>query len=265
MGEFINSKFFVPAIVIAVALAAFFGCCFTIDPGYQGVVTTLGKLSESQYDPGLHFKFPVISRVDKFDVRTKKIEGTANTYTSDIQSSEIKFNVTYNVKRDNVRNLYRNVGIMYEDIEIKPKIYDAIKDVIGSWQAQELVSNRDSARTQVLAKLAKKINKKYFENITFEILGIDYSDNFENSIEAKVVAEQKAQEAVNVTKQIEEKAKQKVITAEAEAKAMEITANALLKNQQLIKYEAVKKWDGKYPQVVGGNSNMLIGLGDLNK
>jgi len=64
---------------------------------------------------------------------------------------------------------------------------------------------------------------------------------------------------------LEEKAKQKVITAEAEAKAMEITANALLKNQQLIKYEAVKKWDGKYPQVVGGNSNMLIGLGDLNK
>jgi len=243
---------------VFIAIVLIRSTLFTVDPGHQGVVVTLGSLSEGQYNPGLHVKWPIISKAYIFNCRTKKLEGTANTYTKDIQSSEIKFNVTYNVKRSNVKDLYKNVGANYEEIEISPKIYDAIKDVIGSWQAQDLVSHRDNARMQVLKKLSEKINKRYFENITFEILGIDYTDKFEASIESKVIAEQKAQEAINVTKQIEEKAKQKVITAEAEAKAMEITANALLKNQQLIKYEAVKKWDGKYPKVVG-NSSLLIG------
>ena len=97
--------------------------------------------------------------------------------------------------------------------------------------------------------------------MSFQFIDIDYSDNFEKAIEAKVIAEQKAQEAVNKTKQVEEESKQKVIAAEADAKAISIKAEALSKNKSLIEYEMAQRWDGKMPTtVVGGNTNSLLQL-----
>ena len=138
---------------------------------------------------------------------------------------------------------------------------DVLKDVVGKWQAQDLVSNRDKARVDVIAGLQDRLDKRFFQNITFQFINIDYSDKFEGAIEDKVIAEQKAQEAVNNTKRIREEADQKVISAKAEAEAMEIKSQALAKNKGLTEYEAVQKWDGKLPQYMLGNSVPMINLG----
>lgn len=39
-----------------------------------------------------------------------------------------------------------------------------------------------------------------------------------------------------------------------EAESMKIKSQALSENKQLIGYEAVKKWDGKLPQYMGGET-----------
>ena len=62
----------------------------------------------------------------------------------------------------------------------------------------------------------------------------------------------------------EEEAKQKLLSAEAEAKSMAIRANALTRNKALVEYEAVKKWDGKLPEYMMGNSVPFVNLG-MNK
>lgn len=137
---------------------------------------------------------------------------------------------------------------------------DVLKDVIGKWQAQELVANREKARAQILSSLREKLDKSFFQNISFQLIDIDYSDKFEGAIEDKVIAEQKAQEAVNNTTRIREEAQQKVITARAEAEAMEIKSQVLDKNQGLTQYEAVLKWDGRLPNYMMGNSVPFINL-----
>ena len=98
-------------------------------------------------------------------------------------------------------------------------------------------------------------------HITFQFINIDYSDKFEGAIEDKVIAEQKAQEAVNNTKRIKEEAEQKLISAKAEAEAMEIKSEALSKNKGLTEYEAVQRWDGRLPQYMLGNSVPFVNLG----
>ena len=60
--------------------------------------------------------------------------------------------------------------------------------------------------------------------------------------------------------QIEEEAKQKLISAEAEAKSMRIRATALTQNKALVEYEAVQKWDGKMPQYMLGGSVPFINI-----
>ena len=192
----------------------------------------------------------------EMDVRTRKMTEKTATYTSDVQTAELEYTFTYDLNSENVHILYETVGMDYEGKKLIPVLNDVLKDVVGKWQAQDLVSNRDKARVDVIAGLQDRLDKRFFQ-----FINIDYSDKFEGAIEDKVIAEQKAQEAVNNTKRIREEADQKVISAKAEAEAMEIKSQALAKNKGLTEYEAVQKWDGKLPQYMLGNSVPMINLG----
>lgn len=243
-----------------VLLVLFFGCFYVVDAGFCGVKSTFGTVEQTTYQSGLGFKLPWTD-VIQFDVRTQKMTEKTASYTADMQTAEIEYNLTYNVKSDNVHILYSSVGQDYEAKKIVPLLNDVLKDVIGKWQAQELVANRDSARVQVMMALQTKLDNRFFENVTFQFNNIDYSDNFEQAIERKVIAEQDAQTAKNNTLRIQEEAQQKVISAKAEAEAMQIKAEALAKNPSLTQYEATLKWDGKLPQyMLGGGSVPMIQL-----
>ena len=191
---------------------------------------------------------------------TRKMTAKTSTYTSDVQTAELEYTFTYDLNPNNVHSLYEQKGLDYESKIIVPILSDVMKDVIGKWQAQDLVSNRDKARLDIVKNLNERLDKRYFQNFTFQFINIDYSDKFEGAIEDKVIAEQKAQEAVNNTRRVTEEANQKVISAKAEAEAMEIKAEALAKNKGLTEYEAVQKWDGHLPQYMLGNSIPMINL-----
>ena len=244
-----------------VVLIALISSVYSISPGYRGVLITLGKVSQHSYMNGVGFKWPFISSMIEMDVRTRKMTDKTATYTSDIQTADLEYTFTYDLNPENVHMLYEKVGLDYEAKAILPSLNDVLKDVIGKWQAQELVANRDKARVDVVAGLKTRLDSRFFQNITFQFINIDYSDKFEGAIEDKVIAEQKAQEAVNNTKRIKEEAEQKLISAKAEAEAMEIKSEALSKNKGLTEYEAVQKWDGKLPQYMLGNSVPFINLG----
>ena len=161
-----------------------------------------------------------------------------------------------------VHEMYRQVGMNYVDTILMPAIEGNIKDVIGKWNAQDLVANRATATTDILYKLQTQLKDRYINITSFQIIDIDYSDVFERAIESKVTAEQEALKAKNKTVQVEEEAKQQLITAEAEAKSMKIRATALTQNKALVEYEAVQKWDGKLPEYMLGNSMPFINLKD---
>lgn len=241
-------------------LIALISAVYSISPGYRGVLITLGKVSQHSYINGVGFKWPFVSSMIKMDVRTRKMTDKTSTYTSDIQTADLEYTFTYDLNPENIHILYEKVGLDYEAKAILPSLNDVLKDVIGKWQAQELVANRDKARVDVVAGLQERLDRRFFQNITFQFINIDYSDKFEGAIEDKVIAEQKAQEAVNNTKRIKEEAEQKLISAKAEAEAMEIKSEALSKNKGLTEYEAVQKWDGKLPQYMLGNSTPFVNL-----
>lgn len=231
---------------------------YIVSPGHRGVKVTLGKVEQRSFANGLGVKWPFISKVIQMDVRTQKMAEKTTSYTSDVQTAVLEYVFTYDLNPETVHVLYETVGRDYESKKVVPILNDVLKDVIGKWQAQDLVSNRDKARLDVLTALNERLDKRFFGNISFQIINIDYSDNFEQAIENKVIAEQEAQRAANNTVRIKEEAQQKIITAKAEAEAMQIKAEALQKNKGLTEYEAVLRWDGKLPQYMLGNSVPMI-------
>ncbi len=253
-------KVVIGSIIGIFAIALLFSAFYQVDPGYRGIKVTLGEVEEVSLPNGVGIKWPFVSKVIQMNVQTQAFTDSTTSYTSDVQPAALKYTFTYDLNPRNVHMLYENIGMAYESKKITPVLNDVLKDVIGRWQAQELVANRDKARVEILEALKTRIDNTYFQNLTFQIVDLDYSDQFEKAIENKVIAEQRAQEAVNNTKRIKEEADQKVISAKADAEAMEIKSQALARNKGLTEYEAVQKWDGKLPQYMMGNSVPLLNL-----
>ena len=258
------NKNFAAPLALLVLVLLFIAVCNPIamvGVGERGVKVTLGKVDDSKiYTEGIHFVMPFISKIKTMDIKTQKNSIRTTVYTKDIQQAQISYVINYNLMPDSAHKMYQQVGASYRDIIITPVVEGTIKDVIGKWNAQDLVGNREEATNDILEKLQVQLAPKFINVTGFQMIDINYSEVFERAIESKVTAEQEALKAKNKTVQIEEEAKQKIISAEAEAKSMAIRANALTRNKALVEYEAVQKWDGKMPQYMLGDTVPFLSL-----
>ena len=247
-------------IIMLILFIVFCNPIAMVGVGERGVKVTLGKAADESYSEGVHLIAPFISQIKTMNVKTQKDTVGTSVYTKDIQHAQIYYVVNYNLQPKNAPKMYKEVGIAYKDTILSPVVEGTIKDVIGKWNAQDLVANREDATNEILNKLVDQLKPKYIDVTGFQITNINYSDVFERAIESKVTAEQDALKAKNKTVQIQEEAKQKLISAEAEAKSMSIRANALTQNKALVEYEAVQKWNGVLPQYMMGNSVPFVNL-----
>ena len=258
-----DKRFLGMPVIILGLLVVFLIMCnpfVMVGPGERGIKITLGKVSPTPYVEGLHTIFPFIQKFRTMDVKTQRNQFTTSVYTKDIQQARITYVINYHVMPDMVNKLFQEVGMDYENKILTPVVEGTIKDIIGKWNAQDLIANREKATGEILQKLQNQLRDNYINVTDFQMTGINYSDVFERAIESKVTAEQEALKAKNKTVQVQEEARQKVIAAEAEARSMAIRAQALAQNKSLVQYEAVQKWDGKMPQYMLGNSVPFINV-----
>ena len=255
-----KSSMMLAVLILFIIFIVFCNPVTIVGVGQRGVKETLGTVSEKSYEQGIHFVTPFIQRMHVMNVKTQKLSTPTEVYTKDIQQARISYVVNYNLMPENVWKMYQEVGKNYVDTILLPAIEGNIKDVIGRWNAQDLVANRAIATADILEKLQIQLKDRYINVTSFQIIDINYSEVFERAIESKVTAEQEALKAKNKTVQVEEEAKQKLISAQAEAKSMQIRATALTQNKALVEYEAVQKWDGKLPEYLMGGSIPFINL-----
>ena len=247
--------------LVVVVLLFIFGNPITIvNAGEIGIKQTLGVVSDQSYTEGVHFVTPFISKIHKMNVKTQKTNPATTVFSKDIQQARIEYVVNYNLQPENAYRMYKEVGRDYKNVVLMPVVEGTIKNVIGSWNAQDLIANRTKATSDILFELQTQLKDNYINVTDFQITDIDYSDTFEKAIEEKVTAEQEALKAKNKTVQVEEEAKQKVISAQAEAKSIKIKAEALKQNRDLVSLTIAEKWDGRMPTHVLGNSIPLLDL-----
>lgn len=241
-----------------------------VNPGERGVKITLGKVSPVSLKEGIYFKAPFIQSIVPMSIKTQKLEKSTAVYTKDIQKANITYVLNYNLTPDTANKMYTDVGVAYETTLVVPTIEGVLKDVTGQWNATELISNREKATSVILDNIKADLAIKGISVTGLQITEIQYDSGFEKSIEEKVIAQQNAYTAKNKTVQIQEEARQRLIAADADAKAMKIKGDALKANGKLVDFEMIKvrmkqaeKWDGKLPQFIAGGSS--VNMMDLSK
>jgi len=240
------------ALLLIVAFLSF----TIVSAGHRGVIVRFGDVQDTILDEGFHMKNPLDS-VKDIDVRTKKIEVTADSASKDLQSVMTTIALNYHVDYTGVNNLYQNVGVRYEDVVITPSIKEAIKQATAGFTAEELITKRSEISFVINGLLSERLGNKWIIVDNISIVNFDFSEAFNIAVEQKQVAEQNALRAEMDLQRIEMEAQQKVKMAEAEAEAIRITGAALNSNPNLVDLEAVKKWNGILPEYTGGSIPFL--------
>lgn len=259
-GDIMNLKYF-KAVVLFLPVLLLTSCGFEqVDEGYRGIKTEWGKVIGDPLQPGMYFYNPISSKIFEIEVREQKLEGNTSCFTKDTQTVIVSYAVTYYPQPEMIGKIYSQFGHEWYSKVISPAVLGSIKDSIGQYIADDLVSKREAVKAAAQKEIMEALGTRNVNVTRLDITNLDFDDAYEKAVEAKVVAIQKAQEAKNKTVEIEEKAKQTVKAAQAEAESMRIRANALTQNKSLVEYEAVQKWDGKLPQYMMGSSTPFINI-----
>ncbi len=250
--------------MLSVLSALFLVGCGQVDTGHRGVFVEWGKVDEKSgsLPEGFYTYNPFSTDLIEMDTRILRWEAETNTYTRDVQQANITFVVSYRLDPAHAHTMYREVGRDWANVLLGQVVIGELKKVVGQYDAVDLIERRGEATVKIQNAVSNALLSK---NIIvpangLELTNISYLEQFEKAVEDKVVAVQRASEAVNKTKQIEEEAKQKIISAKAEAESMRIRANALTQNPALVQYEAVQKWNGQLPQYSMGGAVPFIQL-----
>lgn len=232
----------------------------TVETGHRGIKVNFGKVEPQPLPEGLYFVNPFTTHIAQLSIQTIKWDATTEAYTKDVQKSVIHFALNYSLEPGYAAEIYRTVGATWSETLIPQVVNEEIKRQIGQIEAVQLIASRDQIARSIEKLVTDNLASRHVLVSGFRMTNIDYTTEFENAVEAKVVAQQKAIEETNRTVQIQQQANQKVITAQAEAKSMQIRAEALSQNPKLVEWEAVQKWNGTLPQYMLGGATPFMNL-----
>jgi regulator of protease activity HflC (stomatin/prohibitin superfamily) len=210
--------------VILVALIAV-DSYFVVEPTEMAGLRRLGQVVTTKpLGPGLHFKLPLIDKVDRLQVSldTFKLDKlTVNTI--DNQPIAVTVGLTYRIPPQAVLPLLYEVG-RAGNFDITENFERIVADRTAKIFAQQNTTRISENRDQILNALKSLLSNDlgtlyHLEVVDFQIAGILYSDSFRASVEAAVRAKNEAVAAENTVNRIRFEAQQAVERANGEAEA----------------------------------------------
>lgn len=291
-----NKSLLIVALVVLLGASLSFLGFEQVNAGHRGIKLVWGKVASDSLPEGLYFYNPISTNIVTMDVRLQKKKIKLETYTKDIQQTNMFIAVNYHVDPTNAHTLYQKIGMTYETTLIEPIVLSTVKDVVGKVEADKFINNREIVTEEIKQKLEKSLDGSNIIIQSVSIEDISFSGAFEAAIEAKQIATQEAIKSQNETVRVTEEGKQQVIQARAasdsqkaqadadayaieveskakaeairqmglaEAEAIREKSKALAENASLVELTKAEKWNGQLPQNIYGSAP--VPFLDVNK
>ncbi|MEE4290423.1 MAG: protease modulator HflC [Cycloclasticus sp.] len=155
-------------IVIAVAIFIGAGSIFTVDQREKVIVFRLGEIVRTDLEPGLHFKFPFINNVKKYDGRIQTLDSRPERFLTS-EKKNVIVDTFVKWKISNVDNFYRAVGgdPRQVDTRLNQFVKEGLRAAFSKQTVKETISvGRDKIRLGLVEDI----------NLLGKGLGIDIID-----------------------------------------------------------------------------------------
>ena len=247
------------AVVVLIMLG---GAFVQIGPGDRGVLMTFGAVNPGVLDPGLHVKLPFAQTVAKMNVQVQNSEDTESAASRDLQDVSTTVATNWHIMPADAEWVYQHIGSEPALVSkvIRPAISNAVKAVTAHYNAEDLIVQRDQVRGQIEAQIRSALQPFRVVVDAVNVTDFHFSAQYAEAIEQKQVAQQRALQAEYDLDRAKVQAQQKIVEATAQAQAQKLLQQSL--TPEIIQQQAIAKWDGHLPQVMGGKG-VLPMIGNL--
>lgn len=220
--------------------------------------------------PGTHiYEYPVFTRTYTWtasDTEQSPIDESFSFQDKNGLSLKADVAVSYHVDPVKASILFQRYRTDMDQIIAGP-LRNAIRNAIVERAAQLGVEQIYGDHKAELIQTAQARVQSFFAPVGLRIEQIYWAGNIVvpdavlNQINAKIANEQAALAAQANVATAQADAQARVAKAEGDAKAIQVEAEAIRTNPEIVKLRAVEKWDGKLPTYMGGSAPMpFIGV-----
>jgi regulator of protease activity HflC (stomatin/prohibitin superfamily) len=240
-----------------------------IQPQERGVV--ISALTGTGYrwqalGPGLHWIVPYAESVVRYSISNQtytmvakssegKIQGddSVSARTADGQLVYFDASVIYAVNKDKVVQLHIQWQGRFEDEFVRPRTRSLIYNRAAQYTVEQIYGSKRTELQQVIQdEIRQDFEAQGLTLVQFLLRNISFSPEYAQAVEQKQIAQQNAERAKFLVQQQEQEAARvrveaegvrdaAITRAEGEAKALQLVADALRNNPDLIQYTYVQK------------------------
>ena len=270
-----NGKFGA-VVFFGIALVVLGLSAFTVDERELAIKLQVGEVVRADYEPGLHFKVPILQTVRKFPKRILTIEDRPERiFTAERLALQVDFFVKWRII--DAVNFYTSTGgsLVVANDRLSEIIKNAIVTEFGKRSVQEAISvERVALMRDMLETATTTAEGLGVELIDVRVKQVEFPEDVRNSVysqmreeRARVAAERRAQGREIAEQKMSEADKQRtiilaeanrqseIIRGEGDAKAAEIYANAY--NQDPEFYAFYRSIDA-YKRSMGKSGDLLV-------
>lgn len=263
----------IAAFLVLIAFNAF----VIINPGQAGVLSILGKAQDGALLEGLHYRPPLISNVDVYDVTVQKFEVPAESSTKDLQDLKARFAINFRLDPIRIVEIRRKQGTLQNIVSkiIAPQTQESFKVAAARRTVEEAITKRTELKEDFDDALGSRLEKYGIIVLDTSVVDLNFSPEFAKAVEEKQIAEQKARRAVYIAREAEQEAQADINRAKGKAEAQKLLAETLKAQggELVLQKEAIEAWrkgGSQMPKVLvmGGDSKssgvpFLFNIGDV--
>ena len=176
----------VSAVVLLLSLSL-----FTVDETQTALRFQLGEMVEADYQPGLHWKWPLINNIRKFDRRLQTLDTEPERFlTAEKKNVIVDSFVMWRIQ--DVRRFYTAVGgePIQANVRLDQIVKDGLRSEFSKRTIQEVVSGDRDQIMETLSRLLKEQAKQLgIAAVDVRIKRIDLPPDVSNSVFSRMKAE----------------------------------------------------------------------------
>jgi regulator of protease activity HflC (stomatin/prohibitin superfamily) len=226
-----------------------------VAPGHRGVVfQILGGVRDQTLGEGVHFLLPAVNRVTLYDVRSRVYHVSSRpvterrnpppsqdyllwTPTADGLKVGFDLSVRYRLDPSRLADLHRSIGPEFEAKVVRPIVWNVTRLVASEYSLLDIYGKRrQEIQQQVLSRMQAMFARDGMIAEDLLLREIVYSKEFEKTLVAKMIAEQKVQETEFEVQQAELRAQAQVLEAQGQARALELVNRSIQEQPLILQY-----------------------------
>lgn len=251
------------AIPFLLILAAIFRPFAIVNAGERGVIMKFGRVEEQVLSEGIHPIIPVATRVKNLNVRVQKNSFETDAASKDLQKVSTELAVNWHIDPRMVNKVFQQIGDEQQIVNsvITPAVSEVLKAATAKKTAEEIITRRNELKEEIDQALADRLAPYNLVVDDVSLVDFAFTPEFSEAIEAKQIAEQEAKQAQFIAQRATQEAQAEIERAKGQAEAQKLLRQTL--TAELLEKQAIEKWDGSFPQVMGSSNIPFINL-DLN-